>query len=675
MSTIASIYILNSSLLLMIAAVVYASFELTPKQPDLMVRLIGLSLVTFLLIFSAFGLYEINAAIVQVDESNLRDVDMVKNAIPGGNFTSVSASISYILTLPVAEGAAGNLMYASDAKFTPQFLFDSQREDVVDSPFWEYVLEAFLRNENRAGNLRYGNNLPGTYHQYVGYIDSVGDIRYEVGFDLAEMSRVIFRDSVSMIYVIALGSLAILAIFPFFFRANLARPLDRLLTGVRQADAGNLDVSVPVEQSDEIGFLTEAFNNMTASLREELAKRKQAEKELREVNISLEQRIASRTRELSALYDVSAAASQALDSETLLNESLIRTMQAVQSSAGAIFLFEPPEADTEFHAVRLVAENDLPVDWLSHSNTLLAALSAKNGLFDTILSRREPLLIPDLTKDPRVPELLRLFTPTAMLMAPLQAEGKILGVIGLVRQLGQSFDLDEVALLAAIADQVGIAVQNDLLRQQAQQVSVLEERQRLARDLHDSVTQSLYGLATLTEAGQVRLEKNDQKAASYTFARIGQTARQAIREMRLFIHQLRPPVLEQEGLIGALDLRLAAVEGRSDLDVHLNAENDIALSTAQEAALYHIAKEALNNTLKHAGADSVSVNVFRQNQQIILEICDNGKGFNTHQENIGGMGLVNMKQRAEAMGGDLIIESSLGSGTRVIALLEIGRGE
>jgi signal transduction histidine kinase len=249
-----------------------------------------------------------------------------------------------------------------------------------------------------------------------------------------------------------------------------------------------------------------------------------------------------------------------------------------------------------------------------------------------------------------------------MILAPLSAKGQALGLMGLARNASQSFNLDEVALLVSIVSQVETAVHTDQLRQLAQRATVLEERERLARDLHDSVTQSLYGLATLTEAGKMRLESGDVQASAHLLTRIGQTARQAIREMRLFLHQLRPSVLEREGLVSALELRLAAVEGRSDVRANLEADENIHLSPEIETALYHIAQEALNN--------AVTVRLSRFGLGFKLEVVDEGCGFDPERVGGGGMGLDNMRARAKAIGAIFEIHSQPGEGTCVSVQME-----
>ncbi|MHB8086709.1 MAG: GAF domain-containing protein [Anaerolineaceae bacterium] len=655
--------LINLSLGLMFVVLVYSIFDLTDEQPRLIVRLVGLSLVTVLGIAGIVGTYTFDLASESVYAQVHSDVALTRSALSAGSSADWPENVAYILAGSAEETAAKanlRLVYAQPGLQTQPLLEESLSQAVP--PVWGYFinLKAICPGVSFAQlSLRYGSHPPGSYYQYVGCPVTQGGQNYEIGFSMAKMDQAFQAKSRWVWALILFSSLLVLGVFPRFFRASLIRPLERLSDGVRQADDGDLEVSVPVTYQDEVGFLTTAFNKLIASLKDELAQRQRVEAELRQLNLTLEQRVADRTRELEALYDVSAAASQAHDSSSLLNSMLERSLAALNSSAGFIMLLE----DDTLH---LAAGRGLPAGW----SEALASASAEQTLFETALKESVPLLIPDLSREARAPDFLRSGKPLTLLLAPLIADGKPLGLMGLARAARRDFDLDEVALLVSIISQVASAVQTDRLRQLAQHATVFEERQRLARDLHDSVTQSLYGLATLTEAGKMRLEAGDLTASAHYLTRIGQTARQAIREMRLFLHQLRPLVLEKEGLVGALELRLAAVEGRSDVRATLEADEQLTLPPQVETALYHIAQEALNNALKHSAASVVSVRLTRAGQGALLEIEDNGCGFDPEQVESGGMGLENMRVRAAAIGAVLEIQSKKEHGTRIRVQLE-----
>ena len=496
--------------------------------------------------------------------------------------------------------------------------------------------------------------------QYIRYAlaSQHGHTLYEVGYSYLGYRRMLHRKAMPLVYMTIATTLMILLVFPRFFQVSLVRPLQDLLDGVTRVNSGDLYVAVPVRVEDEIGSLTHAFNDMVRSLqtlhadsRREIAERQRVEAEMRASNVKLERRVVDQTRELSALYQVSAVASRALSLDRLLDESLAQVLVALRGDGGLIYLLDKDEMPP----LRLAAQRGIPPDVLAQVDPWLA----------TVVKQREPLLISDMVADPRARASIGQAKPLTFLMAPLQTGGRVLGVLGLARRPEQGFNQREMTLLASIADQVGAAVESDRLRQLAQQATVLEERQRLARDLHDSVTQFLYGLVTLTEAGQAQLEVEAWSAIDGTLSHIGKAARQALKEMRLFIHQLRPPVLEQEGLAVALHQRLAAVEGRADVQARLLADETIRLPLPVEVALYQIAQEALNNALKHADAASVTVHLGREGEQVVLEIRDDGRGFDLQEIDSDGMGLANMRERAEQGGGVLRVVSLPGGGTRI----------
>jgi signal transduction histidine kinase len=208
-------------------------------------------------------------------------------------------------------------------------------------------------------------------------------------------------------------------------------------------------------------------------------------------------------------------------------------------------------------------------------------------------------------------------------------------------------------------------VENARLYEQAQQLAVMKERNRLARDLHDSVTQALYGVTLYAEAATRRLQQGDTDLASGHLSEIRETAQESLREMRLLIFELRLPLLKQEGLIAALQARLEAVEGRVGLETALIVEGDGPLSAEVEEGLYRIAQEALNNALRHACASSVSVRL-HLNKTVTLEIEDNGVGFDpAGAQEHASFGLRGMQERAARLGGEFTVRSSPGGGTKI----------
>jgi signal transduction histidine kinase len=213
-----------------------------------------------------------------------------------------------------------------------------------------------------------------------------------------------------------------------------------------------------------------------------------------------------------------------------------------------------------------------------------------------------------------------------------------------------------------------VAIENARLYDRSQELAVLEERTRLARELHDSVTQSMYSVVLLTEGWRRSIHTAGKAQIEEYLARISEINQQALKEMRLLIHELRPPALEEDGLLGALHQRLEAVEKRAGVNARLIADAIVQFPRPVEEGLYRIAQEALNNALKHAAASNVVVRLANEDSRTVLEVEDDGRGFIVDSaDGRGGMGLANMRERARKLGGSLAVLSAPGRGTIVRA--------
>jgi PAS domain S-box-containing protein len=207
---------------------------------------------------------------------------------------------------------------------------------------------------------------------------------------------------------------------------------------------------------------------------------------------------------------------------------------------------------------------------------------------------------------------------------------------------------------------------------EAQAQSAIEERLRLARDLHDSVAQTLYSLTLIAEATRrLALNGKMEQVVAQT-ERLGELSQQSLKELRLLLFELRLPVLEREGLAKALQHRLDAVEKRSGVDAALIIEDVDRLPVLVEEGLFYMAHEALNNSLKHAAATKTTVRLRAVEERVELEVMDNGKGFNVESMNeTGGMGLTNLKERANKLKAQLEISSVPGKGTSIKVVVSL----
>jgi signal transduction histidine kinase len=251
--------------------------------------------------------------------------------------------------------------------------------------------------------------------------------------------------------------------------------------------------------------------------------------------------------------------------------------------------------------------------------------------------------------------------------APLQGQDPWRYRLGLFPRPGE----EEKVFLGAVADQAAVAVENARLFSDTRGKAALEERQRLARELHDSVSQALYGIALGVETARELLPYDPERASgpldyAVTLAEAGMT------EIRALIFELCPESLEKEGLVAALEKQAAAIQARHGIRVEtaFGEEPDAPLEAKE--SLYHIAQEALHNTVKHARAVNVKIQLGRDFEGITLEISDDGVGFDARDDFPGHLGLNSMRERAWRQGGTLEIVSAPGKGANIFALVPFG---
>lgn len=369
-----------------------------------------------------------------------------------------------------------------------------------------------------------------------------------------------------------------------------------------------------------------------------------------------------------ALARAAARLNAHLSPEAVLDAVCEETARALDVSAVSVLLYD--EARDVLHPV---AARGLPPEYAQQY------VPVPGALYDEYVARQGPLIIvPDVQTESGLPnaELYARYDMRTIVVHSLVRDEQLIGTLN-VYTFGASrcFDDEELALLKGLADQAAQAIENARLRLQAQQALVMQERHRLARELHDSVTQSLYSLTLLAEGWQRMARAGKLEDIEGSLAELGEIAQQALKEMRLLVHELRPPDLEKDGLLEALHQRLGAVEKRAGVEARLVADQVIELPALVEEGLYRIAQEALNNALKHATATAVTVHIRAQDGLVELEVIDNGHGFDPYTvDEQGGMGVVSMRERADKLGGRLTIVSTPGEGTKVKVSIQVPAG-
>ncbi|HEU0074804.1 MAG TPA: histidine kinase [Dehalococcoidia bacterium] len=254
---------------------------------------------------------------------------------------------------------------------------------------------------------------------------------------------------------------------------------------------------------------------------------------------------------------------------------------------------------------------------------------------------------------------------------PLETNDRVIGMLTVSHNDPNFYTERHAGLVTAVATQVAVAIENARLYEQAQQLAAVEERQRLARELHDSVSQALYGIALGARTARTLLDREPGKAAEpvdYVLS----LAEAGLVEMRALIFELRPESLEIEGLMAALDKQIGATAARYGIQVTADLTEEPEMDLAQKEIFYRIGQEALHNVVKHAHATKATVRFAADNGSYVLEVGDDGIGFDTSQSFPGHMGLVSMSERASSIGAELEVESRPGQGT-VIKLRSASR--
>ncbi len=251
---------------------------------------------------------------------------------------------------------------------------------------------------------------------------------------------------------------------------------------------------------------------------------------------------------------------------------------------------------------------------------------------------------------------------------PLMAKDRAIGLLTLAHSQPRYYRRQHANLVRALANQAAVALENARLYGQAQELAALQERQRLARELHDSVAQALYSIALGARTARTLLDRDPSKLAEpldyvLALAQAGQA------EMRALIFELRPESLAIEGLVMALKKQSEAVQARYGLRVVMELGEEPLLPFPVKEALYRITQEALHNSVKHAHASTVELRLRALTPGTMLEVIDNGVGFDPERPFPGHLGLQSMHERVAHLGGTLQISSAPGRGAQIRALI------
>lgn len=379
---------------------------------------------------------------------------------------------------------------------------------------------------------------------------------------------------------------------------------------------------------------------------------------------NLEQRVDERTRELSTLLDISHNLASTLELEPLLDLILDQLGSVVKYDAASIMILEGDSLKILAYRGPIAREEALQIRF---------ALPGAWANYQVIRSRA-PVIIPDVRGKGRLARSIReaagedLDTTYSYLRCwmgvPLIVKDKVVGMLTLDHQSPGYYGDSQAELAMAFASQAAVAIENARLYRQVEQAAVTQERNRLARDLHDAVTQTLFSTSLIAEVLPKLWERNPEIGRE-KLDELRVLTRGALSEMRTLLLELRPDTLAEVELGDLYRHLTRAFTGRTRLPVALTQEGKSGPPPQVKEAFYRVGQEALNNIAKHAEASKVEVHLDLQEGRSEVSIRDNGCGFELSELSPENLGLKIMRERAEAVGASLQVESAPGAGTEI----------
>lgn len=379
----------------------------------------------------------------------------------------------------------------------------------------------------------------------------------------------------------------------------------------------------------------------------------------------LEERVKERTNELALLLEVSHNIASKLELRPLLDIILTQLKTVVAYSEVILYTFRDEQLSI------LHSQGPLLPEQMKHLLLLI-----EQDITRVIQGyHHDPFIIDDIYQDARLSPFSmhthnerNIVHLRSWMGVPLLVKDRIIGLFVLSHNQPQYYTQHHVSVVQALANQAAVALENAHLYGQARDLAVLQERQRLARELHDSVSQALYGIALGTRTARTLLERNPNQLAE-PLDYILSLAEDALTEMRALIFELRPASLETEGLVNALMKQAQAVQRREGLMVNMEVGEEPSLPFKVKETLYRVAQEAIHNSVKHAHAKKITVRLYENTTRSFLEVIDDGVGFNPNQSFPHHLGLMSMHERLTLVGGTLEITSTPGMGTRIHAII------
>jgi len=444
-------------------------------------------------------------------------------------------------------------------------------------------------------------------------------------------------------------ALALLATGAWMTRRSLLKPLQELGLAAKRLGENQLDAPIQVEGPEEMRALSGAFDEMRSRLHV-------TRDELIQLNSTLEQRVAQRTQELETLNEVSREISSRLDIQQVLNSVTDKARTLLGGEVASLCL-----VDESQHWLKLQTLS-------GPKHAVVGNTMRANNEFASAVLTGEDAMICGVGSCQGGCRMLSDEYRTSHLAAPLRISNRVIGALCVGSPAQNQFATESADMLTKLANVAVIALENARLFAQAERVATLEERRRVAAEMHDGLGQTLSYLGLMTDQVVEFLSDGQDDAALERLHKTRETIGKATSDVRRAINKLMDDSPASKDLCTRLRETLEEIASGHDLESVWRSDVDSAPECSPQTAeqVYHITREALTNAAQHANAKKVSVQVGRNNENYFVTIEDDGKGFDTSQPAPGGhFGLQIMQARAKHIGGEISLQSAPGSGTRV----------
>lgn len=444
-----------------------------------------------------------------------------------------------------------------------------------------------------------------------------------------------------LIILLAAGVLLPIVVVTYGVR-RLTQPIDQMIKAARDIADGHFGQKIDADSGDELEDLAVQFNKMSAELAHSYA--------------MLEQRVNDRTRELATINEITKVVNRTLNIEEVLQRALEKTVEITNMDAGNAYRLNP-----DSNMMVLLAYTGFSEEYINQYRYL--PLAAANYRAD---GKGSEIFVEyvEAQTDPTIRSALKREGVHVVVRLLLWFKNRPVGLIGLAKRTPELLTENEINVFKTIGRQISVAIENSILYEQAEETAALAERSRLARELHDAVSQTLFSASLIAEVLPQLYESNAEEGRKRTHE-LRRLARGALAEMRTLLMELRPAALTQVSLAELLKQLCEAAVGRAQLPIKLSIEGERSYPPDVQVALYRITQEALNNIIKYAHATEVRLELLQTDTFVEIAVRDDGIGFDRENVAANHFGLKIMQERAAAIGAQLQIISTPGSGSHV----------